>query len=397
MRFLAGSDAAQHDGRVSPSGPTPADKREAELRSLSRRRHIARHRSLVAHWLGQWMHRARRPEVAPLPTIAAGQVGISFAGHATALIRYAGVNIAFDPMLGLRLKGAKRAVRPGLSPADFGDASLVLISHGHADHLHRPTLAKLSRAATVILPPRTGHLVSDLGFARVVELGVGQSVQHCGVDIFTTPVRHGDRDCPALAYVIRGDGPSVYACGDSGYFSGFAEVGRRFCPDIALLPIGGYAPLSFRDRHMTPLDALYAFEDLMARAMIPIHYGAFSLSYETLEDPRRWLADIVRERGLDPFVVTLEPGQSRAFVRPRTRSTRSETDIPEPDWEEAQTARRPPTEPVPAPEPDDDAEAVPQAAADAAPSIPIEAESPVSGPIETADGRGRAPTSPPMA
>ena len=387
---------------MSPSSPTPADKREAELRSLSRRRHIARHRSLVAHWLGQWTHRARRPYMAPLPTVTAGQVGIAFAGHATALIRYAGLDIAFDPMLGRRLKGAKRAVRPGLSPADFGDASLILISHGHADHLNRPTLAKLPRAATVVLPPRTGHLVSDLGFARVVELDVGQSVQHRGVDIYTTPVRHGDRDCPAHAYVVRGDGPSVYACGDSGYFSGFAEVGRRFRPDIALLPIGGYAPLSFRERHMTPLDALYAFEDLQARVMIPIHYGAFSLSYETLEDPRRWLADIVRQRELDPFVVALEPGQSRVFVPPRSRTA---SGIPGAGWEEAETTRRAPTEPPPKPAPssdedddevDDDGDAVP-GPVDAAPSIPIDTEAPVSGPVEAAGAPGRAPTSPPAA
>ncbi len=388
---------------MSPSGQTPADKREAELRSLSRRRHIARHRSLVAHWLGQWMHRARRPEMAPLPTVTAGQVGVSFAGHASALIRYEGVDIAFDPMLGLRLKGAKRAVRPGLSPADFGDASLILISHGHADHLHRPTLAKLSRSATVILPPRTGHLVSDLGFARVVELDVGQSVQHRGVDIYTTPVRHGDRDCPAHAYVIRGDGPSVYACGDSGYFSGFTEVGRRFRPDIALLPIGGYAPLSFRDRHMTPLDALYAFEDLQARVMIPIHYGAFSLSYETLADPRRWLAEVIRQRELDPFVVLLEPGQSRVFVPPRARTASTESGVPEPDWEEAETARRAPTEPPPESDEEDgdgddpaDADAVPRPI-DPAPSIPIDAEAPVSGPVEATDVPGRAPTPPPGA
>lgn len=321
---------------MSRTGHDSPTRREAELRSLNRRRRIVRHRSVLLSWMGGWLRRARRAQVEPLPAVVSQQVGICFAGHATALVRYPGLDIACDPMLGNRVKGVRRAVRPGLSPADLQDVGLVLISHAHADHLHRPTLAQVPRSATLVLPPRSARLVSDMGFARVVELGVGQSVRHGGVDIYTAPARHGDHDHPALSYVMRGDGPSVYFCGDSGYFSGFAEIGRRFRPDIALLPIGGYAPLSFRARHMTPLDALYAFEDLQARIMIPIHYGAFALSYESLDDPGRWLSQLIRERELEGFVIELAAGQSRVFVPPRRRrattTTTTTEDIPDADW-----------------------------------------------------------------
>jgi L-ascorbate metabolism protein UlaG (beta-lactamase superfamily) len=267
--------------------------------------------------MSRWVRRPRRPEVTPLPTVAPGQVGISFSGHATVLLRYADRNIVCDPMLGKWVKGVKRAVGPGLTPADLHDVDTILISHAHQDHLHRPTLATLPRSATVILPPRSAQLVSDLGFARVVELAPEQSIQDHGVDITTARVRHGEGDADmTLSYIIRGPGPSVYFCGDSGYFSGFADIGRRYAPDIALLPIGGYAPLSFRDRHMSPLDALYGLEDLGARVMIPIHHGAFSLSYERLDEPIRWLEELVQERGLEDFVIPLEPGESRVFVPP---------------------------------------------------------------------------------
>ena len=127
-------------------------------------------------------------------------------------------------------------------------------------------------------------------------------------------MRHGDQGAPAQAYAIRGDGPSVYFCGASGYSPGFAELGRRSPPDVALLPIGGYAPASFRERHMSPVDALYAFEDLRARLMVPIGYGSFALSYERMNDPERWLAELVRTRGLEPYVSILYPGESRVFV-----------------------------------------------------------------------------------
>lgn len=308
---------------MSESVPSPpATQREKELKLANSQRRIARHRSLLLHWLGRWLRRPKRASVAPLPAVGPNQVAISFAGHATVLVRYADLKIVCDPMLGRWNGRVHREVLPGLSPADLHDVDLILVGHREKDHLHRSTLKKLPRSATVILPRRTAQMVSDLGFARVVELGVGQSVQHRNVDIATLPVRHGSRDTGALSFMIRGDGPSVYYCGGSGYFSGFAEIGKRYAPDIAILPIGGYSPLSFRDRHMTPLDALYALEDLQSRIMIPIRHGAFALSYEKLRDPARWLGDLVRKGDLEEFVVELAPGESRLFVPPHHGSKR---------------------------------------------------------------------------
>lgn len=286
-----------------------------------------KYRSLVWHWFSRWFRRPRRAAAAPLPSVRRGQVGVSFAGHATMVIRYANLTIACDPMLGQWCKGVHREVAPGLTPAELGDVDLILISHAHMDHLHRPTLAQLPRAATVIVPPRTARFVADLGFARVVELGTGQSVGIRRVDIATTAVRHGTPTQPATGYVIRGEGPSVFFCGDSGYFSGFAEIGRRYRPDIAMLPIGGYLPVSFRERHMSPLDALYAFEDLQSRIMIPHHYGSFVLSYEHLSDPEQWLRRLVAENALETYIQRLEPGESRVFSSPGD-ARRAATDEP---------------------------------------------------------------------
>lgn len=291
-------------------------RRGYQLEKANAERIGSRYRSLVWHWFGRWFRRPSRATAAPLPSVGRGQLGVSFAGHATMVIRYSNLTIACDPMLGRWCKGVHREVAPGLSPAELGDVDLILISHAHMDHLHRPTLARLPRAATVIVPPRTAQFVADLGFARVVELGIGQSVQIRRVDVATTAVRHGTPKQPAVGYVIRGEGPSVYFCGDSGYFSGFAEIGRRYRPDIAMLPIGGYLPVSFRERHMSPLDALYAFEDLQARIMIPHHYGSFVLSYEHLNDPEQWLRRLVAENDLEAYVQRLEPGESRVFTSP---------------------------------------------------------------------------------
>jgi L-ascorbate metabolism protein UlaG (beta-lactamase superfamily) len=114
-------------------------------------------------------------------------------------------------------------------------------------------------------------------------------------------------------FVLRSSKHSVYHSGDTAYFSGFAEIGRRLSPKIALLPIGAYQPASFRAVHASPEDALRGFGDLQAGLMIPMHYGTFKLSQEPMDEPvRRLLAEAGRLNLLDRVLV-LEEGVTRVF------------------------------------------------------------------------------------
>jgi L-ascorbate metabolism protein UlaG (beta-lactamase superfamily) len=276
---------------------------------------VRRYTSLVGHWVSRWFRRPRPVQRELLPARSPGELAITFGGHASVIARYAGLAVAFDPMLGHWIGGVRRAVEPGLSSADFADVGLILISHRHADHLHVPTLDRLPRSATVVVPAGAAAALSRLGYARVIELSPGADLELRGVQVTAAAAAHGTGELArGLSYVVRGDGPSVYLCGDSGYFSGFADLGARFAPDVAVLPIGGFLPVSFRERHMSPLDALYAFEDLRARILIPIHHGAFALSYERLDEPARWLVELARQRGVRDHVLVMAPGQTERFV-----------------------------------------------------------------------------------
>jgi L-ascorbate metabolism protein UlaG (beta-lactamase superfamily) len=194
-----------------------------------------------------------------------------------------------------------------------------------------PTLSLLPRTATIVVPRGCAAQISPLGFARVIELAVGAELGLEGLRVAACRASHGGDDDDlgrANAYVIAGDGPSVYVCGDGAYGPGFEEAGRDHAPDLALLPIGGFLPLSFRARHMSPLDALYAFEDLRARLLIPIHHGAFQLSYEKVGEPARWLRELVVERELEPHVRVLDPGESEVFTSPRRVAPRADGAVP---------------------------------------------------------------------
>jgi L-ascorbate metabolism protein UlaG (beta-lactamase superfamily) len=288
--------------------------RADELDELHRRYRPTRSRSLLWAWASGWLGRRARPVAEPLPAVETGEVGITWIGHASVVARYTRLVVAFDPNLARRIGAARRAVAPGLAAAELGDVGLVLISNGEPDHLHPRSLAALPRSATVVVPPRCAAAVSPLGFARVVELSAGQSFSHRGVEVASLPVQH---TCPggrgACAWMVRGDGPSIYFTGASGYGPHFLDAGRTHRPDVAALPIGGYWPRALRADFMSPLDAIYAFEDLQARVLVPIRHSTFQLSYERLGEPLRWLGQLVDEKHLADHVAALPPGASRKF------------------------------------------------------------------------------------
>jgi L-ascorbate metabolism protein UlaG (beta-lactamase superfamily) len=220
------------------------------------------------------------------------------------MITTARTRLFTDPLFERSIYGLPRAKEAGVHPGDIDDVDLVVVSHAHRDHLSPASLRRILKDVPIVVPPRCGPLVARLGFLDIKEVAPGVSSTHGDVEITAVPVRHsgagslGGARRGACGYVIRAQDSCFYFAGDTGYFSGFAEIGRRFHPDVAILPIGGYEPAIFRDEHMSPLDALQAFDDLGARVLVPIAHGSFPLSYEPLDAPTAWLRSLARERKL---------------------------------------------------------------------------------------------------
>jgi L-ascorbate metabolism protein UlaG (beta-lactamase superfamily) len=273
--------------------------------------------------------RVARPQRVPRP--APGALSITFVGHATTMMTSAEARLLTDPLLVNFLWGLRRAEAAVLHPEDAAEVTLVLISHAHHDHLHGPSLRRLPKSATIVVPPRCAGLVERAGFAGVVVLEPGEELAHHDLTITAVAARHDGRRGltgwrGASGYVVRSGargraaaGASAYFAGDTAYFSGFEEIGRRLRPQVALLPIAGYDPPPLRETHMSPLDALYAFEDLHAETMIPIGHGSFPLGYEPMDEPLAWLRALAAERGLAPRVHPLSHGETATFL-PRSES-----------------------------------------------------------------------------
>ena len=259
--------------------------------------------------------------------VSNGQMGVTFIGHASFFLQVGGENVMVDPNFARWLFVLKRLRQPGVKIKDLPPVDLVLITHAHFDHLHRPSLRSLVQhtkrwrgaAPTIVVPEHVFDLVSDLGFRDVVELNWWSSYRHRNLTITHVPSRHWgarilrDAHRGYGGYVLRGGKHSVYHAGDTAYFSGFREIGTRLAPQLALLPIGAYNPPSFRNVHASPADATRAFLDLNSRWMVPMHYGTFRLSHEPIDEPLQLLEQEAAAAGIKDRVLVLEEGVTRIF------------------------------------------------------------------------------------
>jgi L-ascorbate metabolism protein UlaG (beta-lactamase superfamily) len=264
--------------------------------------------------------RAGQPNPTPFfPALANGQIGITWIGHASFLVQMAGLNILIDPNWSLWLKGIKRLRTPGLQLHELPMIDLVLVTHAHFDHLDRRTLRAVAANQPIVVPFGVGNLVHDLGFERVHELNYWDVFQHGEISITLTPCHHWgarvlhDQHRGFGGFALAAGGRSVFHCGDTAYFDGFKEIGKRCPAEIALLPIGAYDTPSGRAVHMNPEEAVQAFLELGARTLVPMHYGTFRLSYEPMAEPPQRLLARAREAGVESQVHLMEEGQPGVF------------------------------------------------------------------------------------
>ena len=119
----------------------------------------------------------RRPV---FPRLEHGQVAITWIGHASFLLQFTDLNVLIDPNFANWLFLLKRIKRSGLRLEDLPPIDLVLLTHAHFDHFHKPTLRRLPNPKIAVMPWGVGDLAHDLGFGRVVELEWWESFSHGG-------------------------------------------------------------------------------------------------------------------------------------------------------------------------------------------------------------------------
>lgn len=92
-------------------------------------------------------------EPGPLPQVGVHTVAVSWAGHASWVIRVGGLTVLTDPVWSRKILGTPARITPvGVAWNALPRIDAVVISHNHYDHLDAPTLRRLPRDTPVFVP-----------------------------------------------------------------------------------------------------------------------------------------------------------------------------------------------------------------------------------------------------
>lgn len=237
-----------------------------------------------------------------------GTVRFTWYGHACVEVESrAGKRILFDPWFG--------NPRSPTAAEDVEACDLLLVTHGHSDHLGdavalasrlRPTWPCIHELSLWLPQQWPG------GGDAIIGMNKGGTVEAAGLRV--TMVRadhsaggwHAEAGVPLylgepVGFIVElEDGLRIYHAGDTDVFGDMRLIAELHHPDLAFLPIGGHFT-------MGPRQAAMAVELLGVGTVVPIHYGTFPLLTGTPDELRAAL----RERGLaDVQVISPEPGDT---------------------------------------------------------------------------------------
>lgn len=220
---------------------------------------------------------------------------IHWYGHATTIINLSGKIIVTDPVISNRLGYFKRVID---KPFDLAKLKVdyIVLSHGHMDHMHFPSLKrlrKLNKDATVIVPKGYKKILSALGYKNVNLLRTGDTFEDDFLKITSVQANHDGRrfyvgiDNESNSYLIERNNIKVFFAGDTAYTENFKDIE---C-DIALMPVGCYKPARFKHMHCSPEEGYKMYKMMKSKAMIPIHYKTFKISLEDFNETHETLVN----------------------------------------------------------------------------------------------------------
>jgi L-ascorbate metabolism protein UlaG (beta-lactamase superfamily) len=241
---------------------------------------------------------------------------ITWVGHSTALIELDGQRILTDPVLRTRVAHLLRAA-PLAREDVVAELDAVVVSHMHHDHFDPPSLRMIDRSTELIVPRGAGKTCVKVGFERVTELGVGESVPVGPITVTATYAAHREgrllsRGSESIGFMIGGT-QRAYFAGDTDLFPEMREL--RGDLDVALLPVGGWGP-KLGPGHLDARRAAESLTLLEPRVAVPIHWGTLyrvgmaRSRRALLNDPPRAFARAAAEVAPSVDVRILQPGEA---------------------------------------------------------------------------------------
>jgi len=220
---------------------------------------------------------------------------ITWLGHSTFQIRTAGKTILLDPFF---------TGNPSASiSATAAVADVIIVSHGHGDHVGDTVKIAKRTNALVIANFEIIDWLGKKGIENVHPQHIGGAHQYDFGIVKLTIAHHGSmlpdgsnggNPCGILLKLAEG---TIYFAADTGLFYDMTLIGEEGI-DLAILPIGD-------NYTMGPDDAVKATKMIAPKRVIPMHYNTWPLIEQ---DAAAWAEQIRNQTNAEPIV--LEPGES---------------------------------------------------------------------------------------
>ena len=244
-------------------------------------------------------------------------------GHSTFLLRMEQKTLLIDPMFSsvpspISFIGGKRFNQElPFQIEQLDSVDFVLITHDHYDHLDFPSIKALApKVRQFLVPLGIGEHLKTWGVPseKIRELDWWEHVTMDALSFHLTPAQHfsgraiADRFHTLWgSWVIKSATEALFFSGDSGYAPHFKEIGERLGPfDMAFVEAGQYNK-RWPDVHMYPEESYLATMDVKAKAVMPIHWGAFSLAMHPWNEPAQKMYE--RAQTGEPIIVIPKIGE----------------------------------------------------------------------------------------
>ncbi len=225
-------------------------------------------------------------------------VSITWYGHSCFRIEENGVSALTDPFI---TGNSSCPVRL----EDIPPVDAVLVTHDHGDHVGDAIELCNTHRALCACVVGTGKALAAKGLDKsLIPAGIGfhigGSITHKGMTITMTQAFHTSDTGAPVGYILSmPSGFRLYHAGDTGIFASMALIGEMYPLDLALLPCGGYFTMDAKQ-------AAYACRLLKTPAMIPMHWGTFSVLAQSVDELKSALVQVAPECRM----LEMRPGQS---------------------------------------------------------------------------------------